>query len=246
MSNSRFTRTNFVSKPTEQEIGEKLVTTTYKEFYTDYRDNIIPALRLIKTCITENTAFYDFLLSITNKNVSKLLTRIQVSTSYLEQEPQNDEDRYRLVVSEKQFKKDYFNINDDIANITTLIEFMYYILDLGPVSVSTSDYDDVFVLNINVTIIDVIIPILLENTNLLLTKLQEKYSSKNSKEIKNLNYYFDKTKINRLIPSRTTSSVAITFPQTAGKRVTKFRRQKRVLAQTRRALMQKKRYNITK
>ena len=245
MPNSRFTRTKLVSKPTEQKIGEKLVTTTYNKFYEDYHDNIIPALSLIKTCITENTAFYDFLLSITNKNVSKLLTRIQVSTSYLERVPENDEDRYKLVVSEKQFKKDYFNINDDIANITTLIEFMYNILDLSPVSASTSNYADVFVLNINVTIIDVIIPILLENKNLLLTKLQEKYSSKNSKEIKNLNYYFDKTKINRLISSRG-SDVVIQFPQTAGKRVTKFRRQKRVLAQTRRALMQKKRYNIVK
>jgi len=243
-SNSR-SKTKLVTNSVEQNIGKKLVEQDYRDYYVDYQDNIIPALSLIKTCIIENESFYDFLLSITNNKVGKLLTKIQ--SLNLEHGSQNEEDQYKLVLSKKQFIQDYLEIKDIIANITTLIEFMYSILNMPPVNVNTSKYDDVFVLNINVTIIDVIIPILLNNKNILLRTLQEKYKSKNIREKKLLNFYFDKIKIYTefsALRSRKNVEIEMKHDLAAGKRRTKFRRLKGLLNTNKRSYKLKHRYNI--
>ena len=225
---------------TQSNTGRELVHGPYKKYYEDYNTNIIPAISLIRTNIIENNAFNNFLLSILNSKLQKALKTIKSST--LDQTIIKEEDRYKLVVGATQFINDYFDYQEYILSITTMIEFLYSLLGKPQISASSSKYEDAFILTTNVNIISVLIPILEANQNELITLLHTNFSSRTST-------YFDKKKVsNEFRNLRSRTKVAIEIPKQddlgAGKIYTKYKKQKRVLAQTKRALMHKKRYNI--
>ena len=225
---------------TQSNTGRELVYGPYEKYYKDYNTNIIPAISLIRTNIIENNAFNNFLLSILNSKLQKELKTIKSST--LDQTIIKEEDRYKLVVDARKFINDYFNYQEYILSITTMIEFLYSLLGKPQISASSSKYEDAFILTTNVNIISVLIPILEANQNELITLLHTNFSSRTST-------YFDKKKVsNEFRNLRSRTKVDIEIPKQdylgAGKIYTKYKKQKRVLAQTKRALMHKKRYNI--
>lgn len=225
---------------TQSNSGRELVHGPYKKYYEDYNTNIIPAISLIRTNIIENNAFNNFLLSILNSKLQKALKTIKSST--LDQTIIKEEDRYKLVVDATKFINDYFDYQEYILSITTMIEFLYSLLGKPQISASSSKYEDAFILTTNVNIISVLIPILEANKNELITLLHTNFSSRTST-------YFDKKKVsNEFRNLRSRTKVDIEIPKQddlgAGKIYTKYKKQKRVLAQTKRALMHKKRYNI--
>ena len=224
---------------TQSNTGRELVYGPYEKYYKDYNTNIIPAISLIRTNIIENNAFNNFLLSILNSKLQKELKTIKSST--LDQTIIKEEDRYKLVVDARKFINDYFNYQEYILSITTMIEFLYSLLGKPQISASSSKYEDAFILTTNVNIISVLIPILEANKNELITLLHTNFSSRTST-------YFDKKKVsNEFRNLRSRTKVDIEIPKQdlgAGKIYTKYKKQKRVLAQTKHALMHKKRYNI--